>query len=706
LNHQTANCTINGRTLTIEAGEIAKQANGAALVRYGDTMVLAAATASKEDRDEVDFFPLTVDYRERTYAAGKIPGGFIKREGRPNEKEILTSRIIDRPIRPLFPENYRKDTQILCTVLSADQLNDPDIVALIAASAALMVSNIPFLGPVGAVRMGYVNDTFVVNPTYVQLAQSRLNMVVAGTREAIVMVEGGAHELSETLVLSALEMAHKALQSCIDVQLQLLQNTAKLKMSLAPLSVDMELQHRISAMTTERIRSILTIAEKLERQEAMSALEHEIIQACMDDNPPTDVVARRTKTIKSFLHDLESQEMRSLILNEGRRADGRSLTDIRPIHGRVSLLPRAHGSALFTRGETQALVVATLGTQGDEQIVDDLEGKASKNFMLHYNFPLYSVGEVGALRGPGRRDIGHGALAERAVRPVLPPHETFPYTLRIVSDIMESNGSTSMATVCGSSLALMDAGVPIKTPVAGIAMGLIERDGKVAILSDILGLEDHLGDMDLKVAGTAQGITAIQMDIKISGVSREIMGQALEQARQGRLHILQCMEEILKTPRQNLSTYAPRILRVKVHKDKVREVIGPGGKTIRGIIEATGVTIDVEDDGTVVIASTDETSAQEAVRMVQDLTQEAEIGRIYLGTVRKIMDFGAFVEIFPGTDGLLHISQISDKRVEKVTDELREGDQVLVKVLEVDRSGRIKLSHKEAVRDREGAKIN
>jgi len=706
LNHQTASCTINGRTLTIETGEIAKQANGAALVRYGDTMVLAAATASKEDRDDVDFFPLTVDYREKAYAAGKIPGGFFKREGRPGEKEILTSRIIDRPIRPLFPENYRKDTQILCTVLSADQINDPDIVALTAASAALMVSDIPFLGPVGTVRMGYVNDTLVINPTYEQLEQSRLNMVVAGTREAIVMVEGGAHELSETLVLSALEMAHKALQPCIDLQLQLLQDTAKLKMSLAPLSVDVELQHRISAMATERLRSILAIAEKLERQEAMSALEHEIIQACMDDSPPTDVVARRTKTIKSFLHDLESQEMRGLILNEGRRADGRSLTDIRPIHGRVSLLPRVHGSALFTRGETQALVVATLGTQGDEQLVDDLEGKASKNFMLHYNFPHYSVGEVGALRGPGRREIGHGALAERAVRPVLPLHETFPYTIRIVSDIMESNGSSSMATVCGSSLALMDAGVPIKMPVAGIAMGLIERDGKVAILSDILGLEDHLGDMDFKVAGTAQGITAIQMDIKISGVSHEIMGQALEQARQGRLYILQCMEDILKTPRQNLSTYAPRILRVKVHKDKVREVIGPGGKTIRGIIEATGVTIDVEDDGTVVIASTDEISAQEAVRMVQDLTQEAEIGRIYLGTVRKIMDFGAFVEIFPGTDGLLHISQISDRRVEKVTDEFREGDQVLVKVLEVDRSGRIKLSHKEAVRDREGAKIN
>jgi polyribonucleotide nucleotidyltransferase len=706
LNHHTANCTINGRTLTIETGELAKQANGAALVRYGDTMVLAAATASKEDREDVDFFPLTVDYRERTYAAGKIPGGFIKREGRPSEKEILTSRIIDRPIRPLFPENYRKDTQVLCTVLSADQQNDPDIVALIASSAALMVSDIPFLGPVGAVRMGYINGALVVNPTYEQLEQSLLNMVVAGTREAIVMVEGGANELSEETILSALEMAHKALQTCIDLQLQLLRSAEKSKMALAPLPVDVKLQQRITAMATERLASILAIAEKLERQEAMSAFEREIIQACLDDNPPTDVAAERTKTIKAFLHDLESQQMRRLILSAGRRADGRGLTDIRPIHGRVSLLPRAHGSALFTRGETQALVVATLGTQGDEQLVDDLEGKTSKSFMLHYNMPLYSVGEVGPLRGPGRREIGHGALAERAVRPVLPSHEAFPYTLRIVSDIMESNGSTSMATVCGSSLALMDAGVPIKTPVAGIAMGLIEHDGKVAILSDILGLEDHLGDMDFKIAGTAQGITAIQMDIKITGVSREILGQALEQARQGRLHILQCMEEILKTPRQHLSTYAPRIIRVKVHKEKVREVIGPGGKTIRGIIEATGVTIDVEDDGTVVIASADEKSAKEAVRMIQDLTQEAEIGRVYLGTVRKIMDFGAFVEIFPGTDGLLHISQISDKRIEKVTDELREGDQVLVKVLEVDRNGRIKLSHKEAVREREEIKID
>lgn len=706
MNHHTASCTVNGRTLTIETGEIAKQANGAAIVQYGETMVLAAATASKDDRNDVDFFPLTVDYRERTYAAGKIPGGFIKREGRPSEKETLTSRIIDRPIRPLFPDQYRKDTQVLCIVLSADQQNDPDIVALIASSAALVVSDIPFLGPVGAVRMGYINNALIVNPTYEQLEQSQLNMVVAGTRDAIVMVEGGANELSEEIVLSALQMAHSALQQSIDLQLQLLQSAGKSKMSLATLPVDVELQQRVTAMATEQLRAALAIAEKLERQEAVSALEHKIIQHCLDDTPSADVAANRTKLIKTFLHDLESQEMRRLILTEGRRADGRGLTDIRPIHGKVSLLPRAHGSALFTRGETQALVVATLGTQSDEQIVDDLEGKSSKKFMLHYNFPPFSVGETGPLRGPGRRDIGHGALAERAVRPLLPPHETFPYTLRIVSDIMESNGSSSMATVCGGSLALMDAGVPIKAPVAGIAMGLVEHEGKVAILSDILGLEDHLGDMDFKVAGTAQGITAIQMDIKITGVSSDIMRQALDQARQGRLHILQCMEDILKTPRQHLSTHAPRIIQVKVHKEKVREVIGPGGKTIRGIIEATGVTIDVEDDGTVRIASANELSAQEAVRMIQDLTQEAEIGQIYAGTVRKIMDFGAFVEIFPGTDGLLHISQISDKRVEKVTDELREGDQVLVKVLDVDRSGRIKLSHKEAIRDREERKMS
>jgi polyribonucleotide nucleotidyltransferase len=696
---------INGRTLVIETGEIAKQANGAALVRYGETAVLAAATAASTDRDEIDFFPLTVDYRERTYAAGRIPGGFFKREGRPSEKEILTSRIIDRPMRPLFPDSYRRETQILCTVLSADQENDPDIVAVIAASAAVAVSDIPFLGPIGAVRMGYVDGQLVVNPTRSELERSQLNMVVAGTREAIVMVEGGALELPEALVLSALHEAYQALQACIDVQLQLKQVAGKEPLSLVSSAVDTDLQQRVNDFASVRLKEALSIPGKLERQQAMSTLEQEVVQVLGGEDLNAADAAQQVKTIKACLHDMESAEMRRQVLQEGRRADGRGLSDIRPISGRTSLLPRTHGSVLFTRGETQALVAATLGTREDEQLMDDLDGKTSKRFMLHYNFPPFSVGEVRPLRGPGRREIGHGALAERAVQPVIPPHETFPYTVRIVSDIMESNGSSSMATVCGSSLALMDAGVPIKAPVAGIAMGLIEQDGQVAILSDILGLEDHLGDMDFKVAGTAQGITAIQMDIKTIGVSHEIMGQALEQARQGRLHILQCMEAILKAPRSQLSSYAPRIITMKVHKDKVREVIGPGGKTIRGIIDATGVTIDVQDDGTIKIASADEAAAQAAVGMVQELTQEAEIGRTYQGKVRKIMDFGAFVEIFPGTDGLLHISQISDKRVNKVSDELKEGDHILVKVLDVDQNGRIKLSHKEAVREREAGQL-
>ena len=702
MSSQTASCLINGRTLTIETGEIAKQANGSALVRYGDTLVLAAATAATEDRGDLDFFPLTVDYRERTYAAGKIPGGFFKREGRPSEKETLTSRIIDRPLRPLFPAGYKRETQVICTVLSVDNENDPDVVALIAASAALSVSDVPFLGPVGAVRVGYTDNQIVINPTTEELERGQLNMVVAGTREAIVMVEGGAQELPEDIVLSGLESAHQALQACIDIQLQLQQQTGKAKVPIT-VAVDDTLRQSVQERAGERLRAALTISGKQERQEALAALEQEAV-AAFEGSEDSETGAS-AKTIKGFLHDMESAEMRRQILQESRRADGRGLADIRPISGRVSLLPRTHGSALFTRGETQALVVATLGTQGDEQIIDDLGGKTSKRFMLHYNFPSYSVGEVRPLRGPGRREIGHGALAERAIRPVLPAHDSFPYTLRVVSDIMESNGSSSMATVCGGALSLMDAGVPIKAPVAGIAMGLIAEGEEVAILSDILGVEDHLGDMDFKVAGTAQGITAIQMDIKIAGVSSDIMAGALEQARQGRIHILQEMQRILGGPRVETSTYAPRIVTLKINKDKVREVIGPGGKTIRGIIEATGVTIDIEDDGTVLIASANETASQEAVQMVRDLTKEAEIGQIYMGTVRKIMDFGAFVEIFPGTDGLLHISQISEKRVNKVTDEVQEGDRIIVKVLEVDRNGRIKLSHKEAIRDQEAAEI-
>ena len=704
MSSQTASCSINGRTLTIETGEIAKQANGSALARYGDTVVLAAATAASDDRVDLDFFPLTVDYRERTYAAGKIPGGFFKREGRPGEKETLTSRIIDRPLRPLFPAGYSKETQILCTVLSVDNENDPDVVALMAASAALTVSDVPFLGPVGAVRVGYVDNRIVINPTTEELERGQLNMVVAGTREAIVMVEGGAQQLPEDIVLSGLESAQQALQACIDIQLQLQQRCGKEKLSFAPPVADDVLRQSVQEMAGERLTAALAMSGKLERQEALAALEHDVVTALEASEESGSGAS--AKSIKGFLHDMESAEMRRQILKEGRRADGRALADVRPISGRVSMLPRTHGSALFTRGETQALVVATLGTQGDEQIIDDLGGKTSKRFMLHYNFPSYSVGEVRPLRGPGRREIGHGALAERAIRPVLPAHESFPYTLRVVSDIMESNGSSSMATVCGSALSLMDAGVPIKAPVAGIAMGLIAEGEDVAILSDILGVEDHLGDMDFKVAGTTEGITAIQMDIKVTGVSSEIMQRALEQARQGRLHILREMHGILGGPRVETSAYAPRIVTLKINKDKVREVIGPGGKTIRGIIEATGVTIDIEDDGTVLIASANEMASQQAVQMVRDLTKEAEIGQIYMGTVRKIMDFGAFVEIFPGTDGLLHISQISEKRVNKVSDEVQEGDRIIVKVLEVDRNGRIKLSHKEAIRDQEAAEIS
>ncbi len=705
MDHQVVSCTLSGRPLVIETGEIAKQANGAAIVRYGETMVFAAVTAVPTDRAGTDFFPLTVDYRERTYAAGKIPGGFFKREGRPGEKETLTSRIIDRPLRPLFPDAYRRETQVQCLTLSADLDNDPDIVAVIAASAALAVSDVPFMGPIGAVRMGYVDGEITVNPTREQLERSQLNMTVAGTREAIVMVEGGAEELPEPIVLQALQDAHQALQACIDLQLDLKEQVGKEPIPMAPIEVDTELRQRLQDMAQERLREVLSIAGKQEREEAMSALEHEVLEALVGDDADTPEGAERTAAIGEFMHEMESVEMRRQIIRDGKRADGRGTTDVRPISGRTGLLPRSHGSVLFTRGETQALVVATLGTPDDEQMIDALEGKSFRRFMLHYNFPPYSVGEVRPLRGPGRREIGHGALAERAVLPVIPAKDSLPYTIRIVSEIMESNGSSSMATVCGSSLALMDAGVSIKAPVAGIAMGLIEQDGEVAILSDILGLEDHLGDMDFKVAGTTEGITAIQMDIKTTGVSSEIMARALEQARQGRLRILQCMEEILQAPRTELSTHAPRIVTLKIHRDKVRDIIGPGGKIIKGIVEKTGVNIDVKDDGSVVIAASNEAAAKAATDIVQELTQEAEIGRIYQGRVRKIMDFGAFVEIFPGTDGLLHISQISDKRVNKVTDELQEGDNVLVKVLDVDQNGRIKLSHKEAIREREAAEI-
>lgn len=691
---------IGGKTLRLETGEMAKQAHGAVVVRYEDVVVLVTAVAAPAVREGIDFFPLTVDYREKFYAAGKIPGGFIKREGRPGEKEILTSRLIDRPLRPLFPKAYRNETQVIATVLSADQQNDPDILAMIGASAALTVSDIPFLGPVGAVRVGRIEGEFVINPTYNELEVSDLELVIAGTKSAIVMVEGGAKEVSEEVMFQALTFGHSVIQEIIDLQFDLQKLAGREKRTLEPVTLDTTLENQVRDRATPKIREAIVIPEKLARQQRLQEVFTEIVEALAEEEEEA------APLIQKVYEDIEREELRRLALEEGVRADGRRLDEIRPISIRVGILPRTHGSALFTRGETQALVVTTLGTTADEQRMDDLEGKTSKTFMLHYNFPPFSVGEVSPLRGPGRREIGHGALAERSLLPVIPPSEEFPYTIRIVSDILESNGSSSMATVCGASLSMMDAGVPIRAPVAGIAMGLIKEGDRFAILSDILGVEDHLGDMDFKVAGTTQGITGFQMDVKINeGISNEIMWQALEQARVGRLMILEKMNEVLTHHRAELSIHAPRIITMRIHTDKIRDVIGPGGKMIRSIIEKTGVSIDISDDGLVSIASPDGQAAQKAINIIKEITAEAEIGKIYVGKVKKIVDFGAFVEILPGTEGLVHISQISDRRVRSVADELREGDEILVKVLDIDPQGRIKLSRKEALKESPGKEL-
>ncbi len=691
---------IGGKTLRLETGEMAKQAHGAVVARYEDVVVLVTAVAAPAVREGIDFFPLTVDYREKFYAAGKIPGGFIKREGRPGEKEILTSRLIDRPLRPLFPKAYRNETQVIATVLSADQQNDPDILAMIGASAALTVSDIPFLGPVGAVRVGRIEGEFVINPTYSELEVSDLELVIAGTKSAIVMVEGGAKEVSEEVMFQALTFGHSVIQEIIDLQCDLQKLAGREKRPLEPETLDTTLENQVRDRATPKIREAIVIPEKLARQQRLQEVFTEIVEALAEEEEEA------APLIQKVYEDIEREELRRLALEEGVRADGRRLNEIRPISIRVGVLPRTHGSALFTRGETQALVVTTLGTTADEQRMDDLEGKTSKTFMLHYNFPPFSVGEVSPLRGPGRREIGHGALAERSLLPVIPPNEEFPYTIRIVSDILESNGSSSMATVCGASLSMMDAGVPIRAPVAGIAMGLIKEGDRFAILSDILGVEDHLGDMDFKVAGTTQGITGFQMDVKINeGISNEIMWQALEQARVGRLLILEKMNEVLTHHRAELSIHAPRIITMRIHTDKIRDVIGPGGKMIRSIIEKTGVSIDISDDGLVSIASPDGQAAQKAINIIKEITAEAEIGKIYVGKVKKIVDFGAFVEILPGTEGLVHISQISDRRVRSVADELREGDEILVKVLDIDPQGRIKLSRKEALKESPGKEL-
>ncbi len=684
---------FHGRTLSIEVGRMAKQADGAALVRYGETVVLVTAVSAKEVRGDTDFFPLTVDYQEKTFAAGKIPGGFFKREGRPSEKEILTCRMIDRSIRPLFSESLRCETQVIATVLSVDTENDPDVVAMLGASLALEVSDIPFEGPLAGVRVGRIHDQWIINPMKSQMENSDVDLFLTCSKDAIVMVEGGARMVPEDAILEALFHGHDAIQPLLDIQEEIKREIGKAKRPIPKVSRDEGIVQRVRELAPDKVKEAIAIPQKLERYQRLDEVKNEVLSQVLVDYP------EKEKEIKAVFGDLKKDYFRHLIVEEQSRIDGRGLKDVRPITCEVEILPRTHGSALFTRGETQALVVTTLGTASDEQRVDALIGEHYKKFMLHYNFPPFSVGEAKFLRGPSRRDIGHGALAERALLPVLPKEDDFPYTIRIVSEILESNGSSSMATVCGGSLSLMDAGVPIAAPVVGIAMGLIKEGEKIRILSDILGDEDHLGDMDFKVAGTRDGITSLQMDIKIGGVNREVMREALHQAREGRMKILGVMEEAISQPRKDISDHAPRIIIIKVKPEKIREIIGPGGKVIRGIVEATGVKMDVEDDGTVTIASSNDAASQKAVKMIEGITAEAEVGKIYTGKVRKIMDFGAFVEILPGTDGLVHISQLAFERVRQVSDILKEGDEVLVKVLDVDpHTKKIRLSRKEALK--------
>ncbi len=684
---------IRNKKLTLETGKIARQADGAVVAQYGDTVVLATVVADKTPKEGLDFFPLTVDYQEKAYSAGKIPGGFFKREGRPTEKEVLTSRLIDRPVRPLFPKGFYYETQGIISVLSYGDENIADILGIISMSAAFIISDIPFSCPVSAVRIGRIAGSFVINPDLREVEECDLNLVVAGTDDAVVMVEGESLEILESDLLEALDIAHKEIKRICAIQRELQAIAGKEKRHVVMSVVDEELRNAVTEISLEKIKNAITIPDKMMRQKTLDEILKEVIEKL--NTGEKDI----TMDIVAAFNDIEKDLVRGMIINENIRVDGRSPEEIRKISSEVGILPRTHGSALFIRGETQCLAVVTLGTSEDEQRIDSLDGESSKTFMLHYNFPPFSVGEVKPLRSPGRREIGHGMLAERAVKAVIPTKAEFPYTIRIVSDILESNGSSSMATVCGSSLALMDAGVPVKSHVAGIAMGLIKEDDRVVILTDILGLEDHLGDMDFKVTGTERGITAFQMDTKISGISREIMEKALDRARQGRLYILAKMSETISVHRDNLSPYAPRIYTMQIKQDKIRDVIGTGGKVIRGIVEQTGVKIDISDSGLINIASPDGESAKKAMEIINSITAEAELGKIYLGKAKRIVDFGAFVEILPGTEGLLHISQVSEKRIAKVTDEINEGDEVLVKVIEIDKLGRIRLSRKEALRE-------
>jgi polyribonucleotide nucleotidyltransferase len=696
------NTDFAGRTISVKTDYVAGQADGAVLVTYGDTVVLVTAVSLTTTRQGIDFMPLTVDYQEMTFAAGKIPGGFFKREGRPNEKETLTSRVIDRSIRPLFPKGYACETQVIASVLSADRENDSDVAAMLGASAALEISNIPFKGPIAGARVGHVDGKFVCNPSPEVMEKSDLDLFLVGRKIAsdkengkfdinLVMMEGGAREVEEDVIVDAIQFGLESLRPVIELQDTIRAAIGKEKRAFEPASIDADFAAKISEAALPGLKEAYNTPRKQERQQKLAAAKQSAKESVASEDGAAEA------QVEKIIEQLERQILREMIIREKRRIDGRTYADIRPISSEVGILPRVHGSALFSRGETQALAVLTLGTSSDEQRMDYVSGEEMRSFMLHYNFPPYSVGEAKFLRGPGRREIGHGALARRALLPILPSKEEFPYTIRIVSEILSSNGSSSMATVCGGALSLMDAGVPVSGIVAGIAMGLLKEGDEVVVLSDILGDEDHAGDMDFKVCGTAKGITAMQMDIKIDSLTGDILRRALYQARDGRIFILEKLRETLSAPRSDISQYAPRITTVKVKPEKVRDVIGSGGKNIRHIISETGVTIDVEDDGTVTIASSDAEAAARAVAMVKWLTEEAEIGKIYRGTVKKVVDFGAFVEILPGTEGLVHISQLAKERVNKVTDILHEGDEVMVKVLEIDKQGKIRLSRKDAL---------
>jgi polyribonucleotide nucleotidyltransferase len=694
----TREIRIGQQTLGLETGKLAKQAGGSVMVRFGDSVVLVTACRAANAREGIDFLPLTVDYREYTYASGRIPGGFFKREGKPAEKEVLTSRCIDRPTRPLFPVGWRYETQIIALVLSADQENDTDVLAITGASAALALSEIPFEKTIAGVRIGLVGGTYVVNPTFQQRKESKLDLIVAGSNDGLVMVEAGAREVTEEQVVQALETAHAAIKEIVAAIDDLAREAGKKKMIVASKEIGHEFYREVEEKIFVPLTDAMRIRGKLENYDRVDEALKDLVASI-----PEGEVVRRVEA-KAIFKELKEKVLREEVLTHGVRLDGRKFDEVRPIWIETGVLPRTHGSAVFTRGETQALVTCTLGTADDAQKIESFEGETWKSFMLHYNFPPFSVGEVGFMRGPGRREVGHGALAERSLTPLMPTEDQFPYTVRIVSDILESNGSSSMASVCGGSLAMMDAGVPIRNAVAGIAMGLVmdEKTGKYAVLSDIAGAEDHYGDMDFKVAGTADGITALQMDIKVGGITTEIMRKALDQARRGRLHILEKMRDALAAPRASISAFAPRIVTIRIPVDKIRDVIGPGGKMIRSIIERTGVKIDVEDDGRVNVASADGASAQKAISIIQELTATPEINKTYLGKVQRITDFGAFVEIMPGTDGLLHVSEIANHRVKDVRDELKEGEQILVKVINIDPTGKIRLSRKALLQE-EGA---